>query len=739
MMQQVATTKSEIAAIATSVGQELQLDSGLSQDFEQMLQDQQRKEFALSTPSKKDNHDNADKVDKPTVSSAKKASEQEEAQKTESEVQSQYAPSQNASSQSTAAQSKTADEKKAKAEESSTPKTEEFSKSKNEDKFALQEPTEFVNEQNSDSTLLIDNQSAQEPVNKKTIGISTQEPQILTYLEEKTSSDKAITQSTNANEWVDLVGNLQKLSSLAEASVKPVVNKQIEENHLVAKASVENTSEYEGAVDEIVKKLLAGLSNDDSSKPKAKLDSDEKIQFSLEEMIKQPDVLKQVLGAINSLTNQEQSDVTGGDLQRVESIDAESLLQSDKNIALLASLLNLEAAKNNAPEETSVVGESNTPEENLVADESLLLEQSNFLNNQKSDETQDLVPHTNNKVKNSISASENSVITEQINTVVTDAAVKPSVVKIIANLPEAKQNAVLTNIAKQLLGSEQVTENKLTATLDNVAKSELSDLVSNASSPIKEFIGALKSGVSEFKSQLSQGREPGMDLKSLVSESLNKVIESNPNVKIANNSEQVLNGISQLIDFSSSLNRSIEQQLPAQSQTYNAMLRDVSQIQGEQTKQTQISQLETKFEKAVNIAKPEGLQQLAEKVRWMANSRNLVAEIRLDPADLGSVHVKVAMSGDSATVNFVVQSQHAREAMDNATPRLREMLAEKGIELGQSSVKQESGTQQQKEQGELAGKANSVNEENEEVDAAEHSEIQQRVVNGSLGGIDYFA
>jgi flagellar hook-length control protein FliK len=195
------------------------------------------------------------------------------------------------------------------------------------------------------------------------------------------------------------------------------------------------------------------------------------------------------------------------------------------------------------------------------------------------------------------------------------------------------------------------------------------------------------------------------------------------------------NSVSQALELSQITNRSIEHQ---HDQFYSAIIRDASQIQGEQSKQIQLNQFESKFEKAINIAKPEGHQQLAEKVRWMVNTKNLVAEIRLDPAELGSVHIKVAVSGESASVNFVVQSQQARDAVDTATPRLREMLAEKGIELGQSSVRQESDGQQGQGNGESAKQGGSGNGDTDNVDVSEQVLAQQNIVNGALGGIDYF-
>jgi len=305
-------------------------------------------------------------------------------------------------------------------------------------------------------------------------------------------------------------------------------------------------------------------------------------------------------------------------------------------------------------------------------------------------------------------------------------------IKNILDLTENKLDRVLENIAQRVFESKEVTEpissEQITSQL---VMPKVAEIVSSKESSSKEFVAALKSGLEEFKNQLSQGREPGMDLKALVADALAKTTDT---TKAPINLDQIVNSVSQVLDFAQTMNRAIERQ----DQTYSAILRDVAQIQGEQSKQTQLNQFESKFEKAINIAKPEGHQQLAEKVRWMVNTKNLVAEIRLDPAELGSVHVKVAMSGESATVSFLVQSPQARDAVDNATPRLREMLAEKGIELGQSSVRQESDGQQGQGDGELAKQGCRSNGEAEDIEVPEKVLAQQKIVNGALGGIDYF-
>jgi flagellar hook-length control protein FliK len=53
------------------------------------------------------------------------------------------------------------------------------------------------------------------------------------------------------------------------------------------------------------------------------------------------------------------------------------------------------------------------------------------------------------------------------------------------------------------------------------------------------------------------------------------------------------------------------------------------------------------------------------------------------------------MTGDGATVHFTVANQQARDVIEQSMPRLREMLAQQGVQLGDSSVQQQSSGQQQ--------------------------------------------
>lgn len=86
---------------------------------------------------------------------------------------------------------------------------------------------------------------------------------------------------------------------------------------------------------------------------------------------------------------------------------------------------------------------------------------------------------------------------------------------------------------------------------------------------------------------------------------------------------------------------------------------------------------------------------VGEKVLWMANQNNHVAELHLNPPSLGPLEVRLTVNNDQATALFVSHHSAVREAIETAMPRLREMLANNGIMLGNASVSAESFAQQQ--------------------------------------------
>lgn len=86
---------------------------------------------------------------------------------------------------------------------------------------------------------------------------------------------------------------------------------------------------------------------------------------------------------------------------------------------------------------------------------------------------------------------------------------------------------------------------------------------------------------------------------------------------------------------------------------------------------------------------------VGEKVLWIANQNHQVAELHLNPPSLGPLEVRLTVNNDQASALFVSHHSAVREAIETALPRLREMLADSGIMLGNAMVSSESFSQHQ--------------------------------------------
>ena len=70
----------------------------------------------------------------------------------------------------------------------------------------------------------------------------------------------------------------------------------------------------------------------------------------------------------------------------------------------------------------------------------------------------------------------------------------------------------------------------------------------------------------------------------------------------------------------------------------------------------------------------------------MAGSDEQIASLTLNPPDLGPMQIVLAVTDDKASVNFTSAQPEVRQALEAAMPRLREMLGETGIALGEATV-----------------------------------------------------
>ena len=108
------------------------------------------------------------------------------------------------------------------------------------------------------------------------------------------------------------------------------------------------------------------------------------------------------------------------------------------------------------------------------------------------------------------------------------------------------------------------------------------------------------------------------------------------------------------------------------------------------------------------FGKPAWAQGMGKQILWMANQNISSAEIRLNPAHLGPIEVRLDISDDQ--INVALSSRHAvvREAMEMALPKLREMFDSNGMSLADTDISHQSFAQQ-REQNMANGDGNIIN------------------------------
>lgn len=88
--------------------------------------------------------------------------------------------------------------------------------------------------------------------------------------------------------------------------------------------------------------------------------------------------------------------------------------------------------------------------------------------------------------------------------------------------------------------------------------------------------------------------------------------------------------------------------------------------------------------------------ELAERLTLMIGQKWQEAELELEPRGMGKMTIQLSIGQDQqASVQFIVQQHHSREAVEQTLPKLREMLAQQGIQLNQATVQQQASGQGQ--------------------------------------------
>lgn len=132
--------------------------------------------------------------------------------------------------------------------------------------------------------------------------------------------------------------------------------------------------------------------------------------------------------------------------------------------------------------------------------------------------------------------------------------------------------------------------------------------------------------------------------------------------------------------------------------------------------------------------------EFSQKISWISTQQNQVAELHLNPPDLGPLNVVLKVSDNQATALFTSPHGAVREAVESALPRLREALADNGITLGNATVSDQPPRERDAEG--FRGQGNSSNQRDAgtaEAGSPAAASAQQNVVRHHDGMVDTFA
>ncbi len=86
------------------------------------------------------------------------------------------------------------------------------------------------------------------------------------------------------------------------------------------------------------------------------------------------------------------------------------------------------------------------------------------------------------------------------------------------------------------------------------------------------------------------------------------------------------------------------------------------------------------------VGTPAWDNQVAQKIVWMVGGAEQSASLTLNPPDLGPMQVVLSVTNEMASITFSSGQAEVRQALEDAMPKLREMMSENGIALGNATV-----------------------------------------------------
>lgn len=139
----------------------------------------------------------------------------------------------------------------------------------------------------------------------------------------------------------------------------------------------------------------------------------------------------------------------------------------------------------------------------------------------------------------------------------------------------------------------------------------------------------------------------------------------------------------------------------------NQSIVDVNGAKPNQTSQVQLDKLvafnqqapaaNNLLQEPLDIQSKHAASMMGERVMMMMSQGKQEVQIRLDPAEMGSMLIKVQVQQDQVQLHIQTQAGLSKDIIEQNMPRLREQLAQQGIQLSEANVQQQSQQQNQQQ------------------------------------------
>ncbi|WDZ98035.1 flagellar hook-length control protein FliK [Herbaspirillum sp. WKF16] len=133
-------------------------------------------------------------------------------------------------------------------------------------------------------------------------------------------------------------------------------------------------------------------------------------------------------------------------------------------------------------------------------------------------------------------------------------------------------------------------------------------------------------------------------------------------------------------------------------------------------------------------------QAVGQKITWMVSGGIQSASLTLTPPDLGPMQVVLNVHNQQADATFITAQPEVKQALEAAMPKLREMMDQAGIQLGQATVNTGMPNQQQGANGQQQQARSSSGRfgKDDEGDVAVAAAGNAAVTSAGLGLVDTF-